>query len=698
MHAALGIVLVLLPGLFFLRGRRTFQESRDLPLRVGFSLLVLLYSLLQASGGEALSPLSPALYLVLALLASLQPLWQGLSNAALCAALSAVHFWMTGAHEADVPRLVGRIVFYAFFSLGVGALLGWERGRRKRLENVLRHLQSDRQELRRGSVLAPGGGGAKAVQPAPAAPAAGPALPVAIESDLESLARYLEKSFVTLLERLSKILPCRTCALYLTEGEGPALRLREALSRLELDGEARVLPGQGLLGWVLENASPVLLAKFDPVRHQLPYYRSRQDVGSFAAVPVPGEAGPGEGPPGGILCADAPVEDALTGEHLQILQLAAGQVAEILSNARNLRRVHEEKREFEGLYGFSARLSNSLRAEDLSAGLLAAASQILSFDLGAVVLGAAGAGSPTVRVARGAGAESLEGRAIAARVSRAGWVIETGQTLPLARRATAPGTPLFFAKEKLPHLESAVLIPFASLSPEGVLGCLVLAFREEKRVGPFELRLLELLCRQAAAALLNARLFERMEALATTDGLTGLCNHRTFQERLDVELKRAERTGAPLCLALTDIDFFKKFNDTYGHPVGDAVLRHLSRIYAQGVRGVDLVARYGGEEFVILFPETPLEKAREVCERLRTLVARSRLQEGPHELSVTISLGLAAWPAHAAAKGALIECADQALYRAKREGRNRVVVYDPKRDAGHKAGEEIPVLTAVHAR
>lgn len=306
-----------------------------------------------------------------------------------------------------------------------------------------------------------------------------------------------------------------------------------------------------------------------------------------------------------------------------------------------------------------------------------------------------------MRVARGDGAERVEGKNVPLGTSRAGWVVQTGQSLPLSQRAGG-GRPLLFPKEKLPTFESAVILPFNSNSQEGVLGCLVLASRERRRLGLFEARLLELLSRQATAAFLNARLFERMEMLATTDGLTGLYNHRTFQERLDMELRRAERSGSPLCVALTDIDHFKKFNDTYGHPVGDAVLRHLAKVYAGSIRDVDLVARYGGEEFVFVFPDTDIWKARDVCERIRSRVAKSRVEEGNLSLSVTISMGLASYPDHARTKGDLIECADKALYRAKETGRNRVCVWDPAAmanlDEDSGEGMEPPSLTAVHTR
>lgn len=672
-HLAAGLGLLALSGYLFFATREVFASSNNLSPAPAISLLTLALSGVAATGGMEASPLAPVVFLLLALLASVQRIAHAAVSALICTGWSVAAFIRAGAPEEALAQLLSMAVFYCFFSVGLGALIGFERARRHKLESVVRNLQSDRAELRAQSVLADHADAADDAQPQK--------LASAIEGDLDDLARHIERSLYALVERLGKIVSARTCALYLLDNDGQ-LRLREAASALELDAAPRLAPGEGIIGWVLENGAPVVMNEFDGVRYRLPYYEERCDVGSFLAVPVPAP-GSEEQPGGrvahasGVLCADLQIEGALSPEHQQAFFMAASQVSEILASARTLRRVHEEKREFEGLYDFSTALSGSLRADEIAGALLDSARRIADFDLGAVVTVPAIEGAPVVRAAVGQGAGKLEGASVELSGSRTGWVLETGQALPLSQNAGGSRA-LFHAKEKLPRFEWVLLLPFASDSAEGVLGCLVLASRKRNRQSSFVLRLLELLSRQATAALLNARLFERMESLATTDGLTGLCNHRTFQGRLDEELRRAERTGRPLCVVLTDIDHFKKFNDTYGHPVGDAVLRHLSRLYQKSIRDMDLVARYGGEEFVFIFPETRLARVKEVCERIRKTVAKTKLREGELELSITISLGIATYPDHAATKSDLIECADKALYRAKETGRNKVCVWDSK--------------------
>jgi diguanylate cyclase (GGDEF)-like protein len=178
---------------------------------------------------------------------------------------------------------------------------------------------------------------------------------------------------------------------------------------------------------------------------------------------------------------------------------------------------------------------------------------------------------------------------------------------------------------------------------------------------------------QAAQSIQRARLFEATERLATTDGLTGLVNHRTFQMRLDEHLAAAQRYGKKVSLLLTDIDHFKTVNDTYGHPVGDVVLKGVASVLHKEARTTDIAARYGGEEFALVMPETDLAGALKTAERIRERVAQARFRTEHGELKVTISIGVATFPQDGRAKAQLVEVADGGLYHAKRNGRNQTV-------------------------
>lgn len=169
----------------------------------------------------------------------------------------------------------------------------------------------------------------------------------------------------------------------------------------------------------------------------------------------------------------------------------------------------------------------------------------------------------------------------------------------------------------------------------------------------------------------------RLEELATRDALTGLANRRRFQDFLTQEWQRSRRTGAPLALVLLDVDFFKMFNDTHGHPGGDECLRRVAEVLRTTVnRATDLPARYGGEEFAVVLSDTNREGARVVAEAIRSRVEALAIAHGASAAgpNVTVSLGIAvATGTGTSSAEDLIASADQALYRAKAEGRNRWV-------------------------
>jgi diguanylate cyclase (GGDEF)-like protein len=166
--------------------------------------------------------------------------------------------------------------------------------------------------------------------------------------------------------------------------------------------------------------------------------------------------------------------------------------------------------------------------------------------------------------------------------------------------------------------------------------------------------------------------FRRVASQAATDSLTGLANRRSFDEELALEWRRTDRVGGSLALILADIDNFKQINDTYGHQAGDLVLAEVGKVVAAQVRQVDFAARYGGEEFAVLVPETELEGARALARRLRQDLAKARIPAPDgSELQVTASFGVAAKQDFARPED-LIASADNALYEAKRRGKNRV--------------------------
>jgi diguanylate cyclase (GGDEF)-like protein len=166
---------------------------------------------------------------------------------------------------------------------------------------------------------------------------------------------------------------------------------------------------------------------------------------------------------------------------------------------------------------------------------------------------------------------------------------------------------------------------------------------------------------------------DKLERLSETDGLTGLANRRHLMEVLNVEEKRGARYGHAFSLLMIDVDHFKKYNDTHGHQAGDVALVRVGTVLKELIRDVDQAARYGGEEFAVVLPETPLAAALVVAERIRARMEGEKLPVNSGEASVTLSIGVAERPTHAATAAEIVAVADAALYDAKKEGRNRVM-------------------------
>ena len=209
------------------------------------------------------------------------------------------------------------------------------------------------------------------------------------------------------------------------------------------------------------------------------------------------------------------------------------------------------------------------------------------------------------------------------------------------------------------------------------IGVITLYHRAPRSYAPEELRFLQTFAGTVSIAIDNARLYGEQSRLAVTDGLTGLYNHKHFHEMLALEMGRARRYGQPLSLLLLDIDHFKSYNDARGHQAGDTLLRDLAGLFQSEARQHDHVARYGGEEFAFLLPQSDKRQAAEVAKRLCRAVEQRALPRGrsPARAVLTVSIGVASCPEDALQPLDLVGAADQALYSAKRQGRNRVEVW-----------------------
>lgn len=195
-----------------------------------------------------------------------------------------------------------------------------------------------------------------------------------------------------------------------------------------------------------------------------------------------------------------------------------------------------------------------------------------------------------------------------------------------------------------------------------------------KGVTESDLPAMSIFAKQIGISLERARLFQEVQNLAITDHLTGLHNRRSLFELGKIEFSRAERLSRPISCLMLDLDHFKQINDTYGHPTGDKVLQGFARGCKESIREIDLIGRYGGEELMILMPETEIEMATQVAERLRVSICENQMTVDDQVLNITVSIGIATKDENTLELDTLIARADQAMYIAKHRGRNRVAV------------------------
>lgn len=623
---------------------------------------------LEHTGGLSGSPLRPLIYVVVAIAAASLPRSFAAFVALAAIAPTSHHAWALGANDVAIA--------HAGFVLTIGTLafvvLAREvqtiRQRRdEAVSDALQRIEDDARDFRLiGAALG------EAQQSESARRSQRRAGSVAAMRGL----------FLDVLEAARVATGSDTALLFLL-GSDDTLRLAECVGD-DVDVHQKV-DGRGALGAVFATKRAVNLR---PRNASALGYQTNANVGAFLGAPVFERDRVV-----GILAVDR-ADPAPFGEREeQLLVPFARSIARSAETERIFAAMDRAKYEHERFFEALALLNEALTIDACAERLLDAVARIFEGDFVAVVHTAPDSGEAPSRGAevhphrilatRGAPAEGLAGTTFPRKdhglVAKA---IASGQALPyvpLSAQSDRSKTILFGAA-KTPRLESVKVLPlFGRAQP---LGALVVGSTTPGHELSLEtLRMLETIAKHGATTLANAMMYRDVEAMATTDGLTGLVNHRRFKELLAEAMARATRFDRSVSVVMVDADHFKSVNDTWGHPVGDMVLVRIAKILEEEARRTDVVARYGGEEFVLVLDETDEEGAVQVAERIRERIAAATIHGDFGRVSVTASLGVCTWPQRAATMAELLERADQALYEAKRSGRNRVVSFGPARCA-----------------
>lgn len=466
-------------------------------------------------------------------------------------------------------------------------------------------------------------------------------------------------------------LGARTCGLLWLSERGDGFKIKELVSDSDDITEAVRVPAAGALGAVLRDRTPLVLGRTKP--GQIPYYDRGDVTGALACVPVLEGAHLR-----GVVCVDR--EQPFTSDEIAALTATAEQLVRYVQSEQVFRAVERSKYEHERFYQASAMLCRALTVEEVMETAFDAAAQIVGYDVAAISVYDPGRKRhrvQSVRVAPGSepmvDAEALAGLEFRDNAGLASMVVKNKHYLPAGGELRDLTSPVYTKQARVKDAESLLVLPL--LSGDEAIGTFMLAARERHQFGKHVRDMLGVIANQVAVSLQNGMMYQQMETMATTDGLTGLTNHRTFQDRLVQLLDRAERTQQPASILLCDVDHFKRVNDTYGHPVGDEVLRQVARVLQRSVRKIDIPARYGGEEFAVVLEATGTQGALNLAERIRRDVAALVIDSDKGSFHVTMSIGVASFPDDARERAVLIERADAALYFAKENGRNRCVAY-----------------------
>ena len=429
--------------------------------------------------------------------------------------------------------------------------------------------------------------------------------------------------------------------------------------------------GYGITG-VLKRQDQLKLAPVTAQSPAIPYYNNQENVGSVLAVKLMIAATSDCQRDGaGVLCVDRSSSEPWSDADVELVNETAAQLTAAVSVARQLfvsdRERHAYRRACDGM----KKLNAALGLESTFAAAADAVTTIVPADFFAISL--VEEAGQRVCFAQGEQAESLSGQVFPVEQGLVGKVVKYARTLP-DNADYQGGSPVFSPAHLFADYRSLTIVPLRR--DEGPAnGAMVVAAKQPQMFSRTCREMLELVATQVAVKIELAKSHEKLNRMATVDGLTGIANRRAFQLGLGSMLSRADRHGAPLTLILCDIDLFKQINDRFGHPFGDEVLQQVAKLFACVVRSNDLAARIGGEEFAVLLENTDHEGAWKVAERLRQLVEGLQLRCANTAAPVSISLGIAVYPEDATLKERLVDCADQALYRAKAAGRNCTIAY-----------------------
>jgi diguanylate cyclase (GGDEF)-like protein len=449
-----------------------------------------------------------------------------------------------------------------------------------------------------------------------------------------------------------------TTDFYIAFQEGDQIRFELEVEQGEILPKRSRKVTNGLTEYIIRSGQPLV------IRAELEKTRERLGVTFLPARPAKCFCGAPillGGRPAGVMAAlNTEREYGFEQRDLEVMQTAAGQVSVAVENARLFAEEQRRSRQFAFLNSISKTAISSEDSEQMLAEIVGHIQKNFSFDH--IGIGILDYGTKDIEIKAEAGitAQAL-GKRVPLGVGILGRVARTGEKALV--QTTGEGQ----LQGVLPGAHSVLCIPIAY--GETLLGVLNVESQKEEAFTPQDVLIMNTLADLLATALHNSFVFQKLQQQSITDGLTGIKTRRFFFEALSSELKRASRSGRPISVVLMDLDKFKLVNDTKGHLEGDLVLARVGRLLEQKCRQSNVVARYGGDEFIILMPETGVEQAQILAERLRLWIGQDPTLSEHH---ITGSFGVGSFPVHGFSMEDIIRVADAGMYVSKHAGGDRV--------------------------
>ena len=676
LHAFRAVGLVVVPAVVGLRSllrpslsaRRGTRAPLWLPaLTIGAAVAI------QATGGLT-GVATPAAFLAVGGGSLVAGHRRALPWAAVAIVAVLLPVWLGLAAVTPIASQIGFVLALLACAIVPGHALTAERGAHDRTRSQLRTLEDEAGGLRHetGQALPHMRGSSYSAQE--------------LDRDVRAIARELQEDMERACSVLVAATGVATASVYRPGDERSGGLISVAAAGETSDLVPSVDVREGIFGAAFKAGTPVCLKGSLERDPRLAHRIDATNVVAVLAIPmVDGER------PFGVVVLDATDEATLDERARRVAGSIADFMARLVARAVDLTVVRGGMREKDAFYEACREVSRHVRIDAITGAVVRSAGEFVPMDACALAL--CDDAGEQMRVVGSTGFDPAPPEAPFFITPSEGLLAHSVRHRTAIKRNDAANSgraPVLFGSANGPTADLASLLVLPIVAPGsanlGPLGALVVARRSGADFDREDAERLQVLLHQVGAAISNGRLFAEHETRGVTDSMTGLPNHRHFQDVLATKLASSQRTRLKTSLLLLDIDKFKLVNDTYGHPMGDEVIKRLASLMSEfGREGTDLAARYGGEEFCLVLEDTDAEGAKVVADRIREAFKREAFvyREGnrPVSFRCSVSIGIASFPKDAANKQELIDRADQALYSSKERGRDRATCWQDLRSS-----------------